>query len=107
MKIILYTSSAWNKVKSVSVQTQLISTYCSYSEEPNKMQQCIKIYYSIFIWSSTCFGQHTAHHQEPKTAQAATGFAYVEGCQTCSCWTLSGSIWGGVSPETCWASFKI
>jgi len=22
-----------------------------------------KFYYSIFIWSSTCFGQHTAHHQ--------------------------------------------
>ena len=55
------------------------------------MQQCIKIYYSIFIWSSTCFGRHTAHHQEPKTALAASGFAYVEGCWTCSCWTLSAS----------------
>jgi hypothetical protein len=41
MKIILHTNSAWNKVKSVSIQTQLISTYCSYTEEPNKMQQCI------------------------------------------------------------------
>jgi hypothetical protein len=29
------------------------------------------------------FGRHTAHHQEPKTAQAASGFAYVEGCWTC------------------------
>jgi len=37
-------------------------------------------YYSIFIWSSTCFRQHNAHHQEPKTALAASGFAYVEGC---------------------------
>jgi len=27
-----------------------------------------------FKWSSTCFGRHTAHHQEPKTAQAASGF---------------------------------
>jgi hypothetical protein len=45
-----------------------------------KMQQCIKIYYSIFIWSSTCFGQHTAHHQETKTALAASGFSYVGGC---------------------------
>jgi len=44
-----------------------------------------------FIWSSTCFGRHTAHHQEPKTAQEASSFAYVEGCQTCCCWTLSGS----------------
>ena len=43
-------------------------------EKPNKMQQCINIYYSIFIWNSTCFGRHTAHHQEPKTARAASGF---------------------------------
>jgi len=47
-----------------------------------------KVYYSIFIWSSTCFGRHTAHHQEPKTALAASGFAYVEGCWTCSWWTV-------------------
>jgi len=51
-------------------------------EIANKMQHCIKIYYSIFIWSSTCFGQHTAHHQELKTALAASGFVYVEGCWT-------------------------
>ena len=44
-----------------------------------------------FKWSSTFFGRHTAHHQEPKTAQAASGFAYVECCRTCSCWTLPGS----------------
>jgi len=36
-------------------------------------------YYSIFIRSSTCFERHTAHHQEPKTALAASGFSYVEG----------------------------
>jgi len=37
------------------------------------MQQCINIfYYFIFIWSSTCFGRHTAHHQEPKTALCLT-----------------------------------
>jgi len=30
------------------------------------MQQCIKIHF-IFVWSSTCFGRHTVHHQEPKT----------------------------------------
>jgi hypothetical protein len=93
------------------------------------MQQCMKIYYSIFIWSSTCFGRYTAHHQEPKTALAASGFVYVEGCWTCGCWTLTASsnhtsnnfprthnqrlpvqfrllVMGGVSPETCWATFK-
>jgi len=82
-----------------------------------------------FKWSSICFGRHTAYHQEPKTAQAASGFAYVESCWTCGWWTLSGSVRflttfhvcktrgclcsfrllmiGGVSPETCWTSFKI
>jgi len=30
-----------------------------YTEKSNKMKQLIKIYYSIFIWSSTCFGRHT------------------------------------------------
>jgi hypothetical protein len=86
-------------------------------------------FYFIFIWSSTCFGWHTAHHQELKTALAPSGFAYVEGC-----WTVIAGHWqcpatthpaafhicktrgyqcsfrllmmGGVSPETCWASCK-
>jgi hypothetical protein len=49
-------------------------------EKSNKMQQCIKMYYSIFIWSSTSFGRHTAHHQEPKTALAVSGFANMKGC---------------------------
>ena len=76
--------------------------YIFYSPEiANKMQQCIKIYYSMFIWSSTCFGRHTAHHQELKTAIAASGFAYVEGCRCWGCWMM-----GGVSPKTCWASYK-
>jgi hypothetical protein len=62
------------------------------SEKSNKMQQCIKIYYSIPIWSSTCFGWHTAHHKELKTVLAASGFAYVEGCWTCGCWTIQDTI---------------
>ena len=59
----------------------------------NKMKQRIKVLFHIyiFIWNSTCFGRHTAHHQEPKIALAASGFAYVEGCWTCSCWTLPAS----------------
>jgi len=52
-------------------------------EITNKMQHCIKIYYPICKWSWTCFGRHTSHHQELKTALAASGFAYVRGC-----WTL-------------------
>ena len=56
-------------------------------------------FYFIFIWGSTCFGRHTANHQEPNIALAASGFAYVEGCWPCSCWTLSGT-WH------VWASYK-
>jgi hypothetical protein len=84
-------------------------------------------YYSILIWSSTCFGRHTAHYQEPKTALAASGFSYVKGCWTCSWWAKSTNYksnnlpriktrgcqcsfrlltMGGVSPGTCWASYK-
>jgi hypothetical protein len=60
-----------------------------HTEKSNKMQQCIKIYYSTFLWSSTCFGWHTTHHREPKAALAASGFAHVGGFWTCGCWTLS------------------
>ena len=54
-----------------------------HTEIANKLQQCIKIYYSMFIRGPTCFGRHTAHHQELRTALAASGFAYVR-----DCWTL-------------------
>jgi len=97
-------------------------------KNPTRCNSVSKFYF-IFIWSSTCFGRHTAHHQEPKTALAASGFSYVEGCWWCSCWTLTASsnyttnnfphmktrgcycsfrllMMGGVSPETCWASYK-
>ena len=63
-----------------------------HAEIANKMQQCFEIYYSMFIWSSTCFGRHTAHHQGLKTALAASGFAYVKDCGCWSCWTLTVKI---------------
>jgi len=99
-----------------------------------KPQQDATVYHNFIIpyfkWSSTYFGRHTAHHQEPKTAQAASGFAYVEGyryltfswqgylttarpitfhiykTRVCLC-NFRLLMMGGVSPETCWASFKI
>jgi len=58
-------------------------------ENPTRCNSVSKFYFK-FIWNSTCFGRHTAHHQEPKTALAASGLAKVEGCWTCSCWMLSG-----------------
>ena len=59
-------------------------------KNPTRCNSVSKFYFRL-IWSSTCFGRHTAHHQEPKTAIAAAGFAYVEGCWPCSCWTLTAS----------------
>ena len=76
-----------------------------------------------YLYEAQHVSDDTAHHQEPKTTLASSGFSYVEGCWTCGCWTVSGTlchVWkargcqwsfrflmmGGVSPETCWASYK-
>jgi len=71
------------------------------NKNPTRCNNVTKFYYSIFIWSSACFGRHTAHQQEPKTALAASGFSYVEGFWTCSWWTLSGTV-GFSYVEGCW-----
>jgi hypothetical protein len=44
-------------------------------KNPTRCNSVSKFYYSIFKWSSTCFRRYTAYHQEPKTEQAASGFA--------------------------------
>jgi hypothetical protein len=36
--------------------------------------ECQNFVFHIYIML-TCFGRHTTHHQEPKTALAASGFA--------------------------------
>ena len=59
-------------------------------KNPTRCNNVSKLYYSILVWSSTCFGRYTAHHHEPKTALAASGFSYVEGRWACSWWTLWG-----------------
>jgi hypothetical protein len=46
-----------------------------------------------YLYEAQHVSGDTAHHQEPKTALAASGFSYVEGCWTCSWWTLSGTLW--------------
>jgi hypothetical protein len=33
-----------------------------------------------YLYEVQHFSGDTAHHQEPKTAPAASGFSYVEGC---------------------------
>jgi hypothetical protein len=80
-----------------------INTTAVHIENPTRWNSVSKFYF-IFIWSSTCFRQHTTHHQEPKTALAASGFAYVESCWPCSCWTLTADaeikFWYTVA--SCW-----
>jgi len=43
-------------------------------KNPTRCNNVSTFYYSIFKWSSTCFRRHIAHHQEPKTALAASDF---------------------------------
>jgi hypothetical protein len=80
----------------------------------NKMQQRIRIYYSMFVWSSTCLERHTAHHQEPKNCTRSLWFyirvrllephTYVK--PEASSAVLGLLMMSGVSLETCWASYK-
>jgi hypothetical protein len=79
-------------------------------EKSNKMQQCIKFYYSIIIWSSTCFGRHTAHYQA-HTVPDNVHQLHVQ--TTCHVWKTRGCqcsfrllLMDGVAPETCWASYN-
>jgi hypothetical protein len=44
-------------------------------KNPIRCNSLSKFIIPYFKLSSTRFGRHTAQHQEPKTAQAASGFA--------------------------------
>jgi len=96
----LNSANAPNRLDDVTQQT-VVEIWCSwirasYYNSYRKTQQDAKVYQNFIIpyfkWSSTCFGLHTARHQEPKTAQAASGFVYMEGCRTCCCLTLSDNV---------------
>jgi hypothetical protein len=45
------------------------------TEKPNKMQQCIKTLLFLILNKAQHVSGDTSHHQETKTAQAASGFA--------------------------------
>jgi hypothetical protein len=82
---------SWNRSEcAVGGECHISFTWKFHIENPKRCNS-VSTFYFLFIWSSTCFVQHTAHYQEPETALAASGFAYVEGCWTCSCWTLTAS----------------
>jgi hypothetical protein len=61
-------------------------------EKSNKMQQCIKIFIIPYLYEAQhVLGDTPPIIKEPKTALAASGFSYLEGCWTYSWWTLSGT----------------
>ena len=75
----------------ISHNVVLVTKFSEFHKENPTRRNSVSTFYFIFMWNSKCFGRHIAHRQEPKTALAASGFAYVEGCWTCSCWTLKAS----------------
>jgi len=63
---------------------------------PNLKKKCNNV--SKFIIPYLYESQHVSGDTPPiirslKLHIAASGFAYVEGCWTCGCWTLSGTVW--------------
>jgi len=94
MLIALFWSHAcwgwWNCVFQLDIRGSMHHSTIHKKKNPTRCNNVSKLY-SLFIWSSTCFRQHTAHHQEPNTALAASGFSYLEGCSTYGWWTLSGT----------------
>jgi hypothetical protein len=73
--------TTWSRYQQNSVFCAPRCKAVIHTQTANKMRQCTKIYYFMSIWSSTCFGRHTAHHQELKTALAASAGG----------WTLTAS----------------
>ena len=83
-------------------------------KNPTRCNHVPKFYYSIFIRSSTCFGQHTpiikgiklqwqplVFHMWKVVGRVVGGWK-TRGCQ-CSFRPL---MMGSLSPKTCWASYK-
>jgi hypothetical protein len=70
-------------------------------KNPTSCNNVSKCYYSIFIWSLTCFGRHTSHHQEPKTAvswqrPATTRLTTFHVCKPEAASAVLGSWWWAV-----------
>jgi len=76
-------------------------------EKSNKMQQCIKILLFLILNEAQHVGRCQVAYptwQSPTTARPTTFHV----CKTRGClYSFRLLTMGGVSPETCWASFKI
>jgi hypothetical protein len=88
-------SDRWEQLYSEWCMSVVFVDLCIIVQFTKKVQRDATMYQNFiipFVWSLICFGRHTAHHQEPKTALRASGFSYMEGSWTCSWWTLSGTV---------------
>jgi hypothetical protein len=73
-----------------------------HKEKSNKMQHCIKILLFHIYMKLNMFRAQCAWQRPPTTRPTTFHVRKTKGCQ-CSFRLL---IMGGVSPETCWASYK-
>jgi hypothetical protein len=76
---------------------------------PTRCNRVVEFIVSMFLNSSTCFGRHTAHHQELKNCN----YTHRNGRQSKTCVKPETAIkvfelliMGDLSPETCWAIKK-
>ena len=94
----------WSKIKYWSLNTSAdvlynINLISLIKKNPTKCKNVSKFYYSIFIWSSTL--DVVRNSTMPDNVHQLHVWK-TRGCQ-CSFRLL---MVGGVSPETCWASYK-
>ena len=98
-------SQSWSKLEKRFVQNFSVKTSVVHfiKKNPAWCNNVSEFYYSIFIWSSTCFGRHTVSDNVHQLHVQTTFHVWKTiGCR-CSIRLLT---MGGVSPETCWASCK-
>jgi hypothetical protein len=74
-----------------SVKLNLQQYITCHWDSYRKIQQDATVCQNLLFHIYMKLNVFRAHYQEPKTALAASGFAYVEDCWTCVCWMLSGS----------------
>jgi hypothetical protein len=88
---IFYVESLFAKPGTASTRAQLnqfelIFWHPSFTFNSNKSPNwcnCFSVYYPDFVYSLTCFGRFSAHHQSSMTAVAASGFTFVSWWQLC------------------------
>jgi len=73
-----------------------------HTEITNKMQQCIRIYCSMFVWSSACFEWQTAHHRELKNCNLNVQQPHTHVTPEAANAVLELLMMSGLLLKTCW-----